>query len=128
MQSTLASEMNSVFVAEEMHKTLNNKLGAIEDSKLLRWACYALIIRSFKIRSRARQTRLTKPTPIQSEEGKLLAFHAVSPLTETNVLDKEEERSDAGHVTDARLSYSDSQAGTPEGCPHVMPQLSKDIT
>ncbi|KAJ1197173.1 hypothetical protein NDU88_001035 [Pleurodeles waltl] len=79
-------------------------------------------------RSRAQRNWLTKPTPILSEEEKLLVLHAAASLTETNVSDKEEEeRSDTDHDTDARLSDSDSQARTPEDYPHVMPQSSEDI-
>ncbi|KAJ1208911.1 hypothetical protein NDU88_004293 [Pleurodeles waltl] len=70
---------------------------------------------------------LTKLTPTQTEEGKLLPIWAAGSLTEAEVSDGEGARSDQDHVADAHPSDSDSQASTPEDLPRVTPQISEDI-
>ncbi|KAJ1163264.1 hypothetical protein NDU88_003725 [Pleurodeles waltl] len=56
-----------------------------------------------KSRNHAGQSRLAKPMPTQSEEGKQLEIRAAASLTEAEVSDAEGERKDQDHDSPVRL-------------------------
>ncbi|KAJ1152699.1 hypothetical protein NDU88_005474 [Pleurodeles waltl] len=73
--------------------------------------------------SQARQTRLTKPSPTQSEEGNKLVLRAAASLMEPELSDGV----GAEKIRIMTRTDSDSRISTPEDLPHVTPKSSEYI-